>query len=312
MEETMQQEENLAVEEAVEVELPAEEKENKEKENEIEVVEAEAEETKPEEKSEQEEYSDSVQKRINKLTYRLRETERQNEEALSWAQKVQKENENLKKKAASANTAMFSEYDNRINTELDAAKAEYKDAFDRGDTEAIVSANEKLARLSVEAESLRRVTEQRKRSADNPVEEEPTLPDAAVNTTLSNTSTPPAEPDQKAQEWAQRNSWFGQDQGLTFAAFGVHRELMEEGYDGKTDEYYTELDNRLSKFGISNYNDDREQVSDSPVQRVASPTRQARNKKARSKTVKLTQSQVAIAKKLGVPLEEYAKYVKTQ
>jgi hypothetical protein len=308
MEETMQQEENLAVEEAVEIELPAEEKENQEKENEIEIVEAEAEGDKPEEKSEQEEYSDSVQKRINKLTYKLRETERQNEEALSWAQKVQKENETLKKKADSANTAMFSEYDNRINTELDSAKAEYKDAFDRGDTDAIVSANEKLARLSVEAESLRRVTEQRKRSSENPTEEVPTLPNAAEQ----QANTIPAEPDPKAQEWAQKNSWFGQDQGLTFAAFGVHRELMEEGYDGKTDQYYTELDNRLSKFGINTYNEDREQVSDSPVQRVASPTRQARNKNARSKTVKLTQSQVAIAKKLGVPLEEYAKYVKTQ
>ena len=306
MEETMQQEENLAVEEAVEIELPAEEKENQEKENEIEIVEAEGD--KPEEKSEQEEYSDSVQKRINKLTYKLRETERQNEEALSWAQKVQKENETLKKKADSANTAMFSEYDNRINTELDSAKAEYKDAFDRGDTDAIVSANEKLARLSVEAESLRRVTEQRKRSSENPTEEAPTLPNAAEQ----QANTIPAEPDPKAQEWAQKNPWFGQDQGLTFAAFGVHRELMEEGYDGKTDQYYTELDNRLSKFGINTYNEDREQVSDSPVQRVASPTRQARNKNARSKTVKLTQSQVAIAKKLGVPLEEYAKYVKTQ
>ena len=115
-------------------------------------------------KTEQEEYSDSVQKRINKLTYKLRETERQNEEALSWAQKVQEENANLKKKADSANTAMFSEYDNRINTELDSAKTEYKDAFDRGDTDAIVTANEKLSRLSVESESLRRVTEQRKKS----------------------------------------------------------------------------------------------------------------------------------------------------
>ena len=203
---------------------------------------------------------------------------------------------------------MFSEYDNRINTELDSAKAEYKDAFDRGDTDAIVSANEKLARLSVEAESLRRVTEQRKRSSENPTVEAPTLPNAAEQ----QANTIPAEPDPKAQEWAQKNSWFGQDQGLTFAAFGVHRELMEEGYDGRTDQYYTELDNRLSKFGINTYNEDREQVSDSPVQRVASPTRQARNKNARSKTVKLTQSQVAIAKKLGVPLEEYAKYVKTQ
>ena len=303
MEDTMQQEENLAIEETVEVELPAEEK----KEESVEIVEENAEKSQPEqeEKTEQEEYSDSAQKRINKLTYKLRETERQNEEALSWAQKVQEENANLKKKADSANTAMFSEYDNRINTELDSAKTEYKDAFDRGDTDAIVTANEKLSRLSVESDSLRRVTEQRKKAEASPETETPTSPP-------QNTNAQPAPPDPKAQDWAAKNDWFGQDQGLTFAAFGVHRELMEEGYDGKTDDYYVELDTRLAKFGISSHNDNREQVSDSPVQRVASPTRQARNKNARSKTVKLTQSQVAIAKKLGVPLEEYAKYVKPQ
>ena len=304
MEETMQQEENLAIEESVEVELPTEE----EKEETVEV--AEAVEEQPQEepaKSEQEEYSDSVQKRINKLTYKLRESERQNEEALSWAQKVQDENAALKKKADSANTAMFTEYDSRINTELDSAKQEYKDAFDRGDTEAIIAANEKLSRLSVEAESLRRVTEQRKRSADSGEE-----PVATPTNQAPQQPQQPAQPDPRAQEWAAKNTWFGQDQGLTFAAFGVHRELMDEGYDGTTDEYYQELDSRLSKFGINNYNEDQEQVSDSPVQRVASPTRQAKNKNARSKTVKLTQSQVAIAKKLNVPLEEYAKYVKTQ
>ena len=294
----MQQEENLAVEETVEVELPAEEK----KEDGIEIVEETVE---KEEKTEQEDYSDSVQKRINKLTYKLRETERQNEEALSWAQKVQEENANLKKKADSANTAMFSEYDNRINTELDSAKTEYKDAFDRGDTDAIVTANEKLSRLSVESESLRRVTAQRKKAADTPERETPISPP-------QNTNVQPPPPDPKAQDWASKNKWFGQDQGLTFAAFGLHRELMEEGYDGKTDDYYTELNTRLAKYGINSDNGDREQVSDSPVQRVASPTRQARSKNARSKTVKLTQSQVAIAKKLGVPLEEYAKYVKPQ
>ena len=304
MEDTMQQEENLAIEETVEVELPADEK----KEDLVEIVEdnAEASEPKQEEKSEQEDYSDSVQKRINKLTYKLRETERQNEEALSWAQKVQEENATLKKKADSANTAMFSEYDTRINTELDSAKAEYKDAFDRGDTDAIVTANEKLSRLSVESESLRRVSEQRKKTAEEtPVVEKLLSPP-------QNPSAQPAPPDPKAQQWASKNPWFGEDQGLTFAAFGLHRELMEEGFDGKTDDYYTELDTRLAKYGINSDNGDREQVSDSPVQRVASPTRQARSKNARSKTVKLTQSQVAIAKKLGVPLEEYAKYVKPQ
>ena len=191
------------------------------------------------------------------------------------------------------------------NTELESAKAEYKDAFDRGDTDQIVAANEKLSRLSVEAESLRRVTQQRQKAAEektNEVVEEPVY---------SQPATQP-EPDPKAQDWAKRNDWFGQDQGLTFAAFGIHKELMDEGFDGKTDQYYVELDNRLSKYGVKPYNESREQISNSPVQRVASPTGQARTNKARSKTIKLTQSQVAIAKKLGVPLEEYAKYVKTQ
>ena len=302
MEKAMQQEETLAKEEAVEVELPAEEKEEELQKDKLEVVEQQP----TEDKSEQEEYSEGVQKRINKLTYKLRESERQSEEAISWAQKVQEENEKLKKKADSANTAMFSEYDNRISTELEAAKAEYKDAFDKGDTEAIVAANEKLSRLSVEKESLRRVSEQKKKKAEEGGTETP----AETASLIPNNAGAPV-PDKKAQDWAARNTWFGQNQGATFAAFGIHRELMEEGFDGTTDGYYEELDKRLANFGIITDNDSREQVSDSPVQRVASPTRQARTNKARSKTIKLTQSQVAIAKKLGVPLEEYAKYVKS-
>ena len=298
MEDAMQQEENLAKDESVEVELPAE------TEGKLEVVEDQQVE-KEEDRTEQEEYGEGVQKRINKLTYKLRETERQNEEALSWAQKVQEENAKLKVKADSANTAMFSEYDNRIGTELESAKAEYKHAFDTGDTDAIINANEKLSRLSVEKESLRRVSEQKKRKAVEGSNEQPVNTAAFVP---SNAGNP--QPDKKAQDWAARNSWFGQDQGATFAAFGLHRELMEEGFDGTTDGYYEELDARLAKFTINNHNEPREQSSDSPVQRVASPTRQARTSKARSRTIKLTQSQVAIAKKLGVPLEEYAKYVK--
>ncbi len=302
MEETMQQEENLAIEKeeegSVEVELPVEEKEEKDG---LSVVEEKETVEASDEKSEQEEYSDSVQKRINKLTYKLRETERQNEEALTWAKKVQDENAKLKKKADTANNAMFTEYDSRVKTELETAKAEYKDAYERGDADQMIAANEKLSRLSVESESLRRVSEKRKQAVENGEE-------VPVNeTVIPPTPAAPPEPDPKAQEWAKNNSWFGQDQALTFAAFGIHRELMDEGYDGATDDYYKELDNRLSNFGNRNYTE----TNDSPVQRVASPTRQARTSKARSNKIKLTQSQVAIAKKLGVPLEEYAKYVKT-
>tara|TARA_R100001369_G_scaffold92396_1_gene137252 strand:+ start:6453 stop:7358 length:906 start_codon:yes stop_codon:yes gene_type:complete len=300
MEETMQQENNLAIEKeeetTVEIELPTEGVEEN-----VEVVEEEAD---SDPKSEQEEYSDSVQKRINKLTYKLRETERQNEEAVTWAQKVQEENAKLKKKADTANSAMFTEYDNRVKTELESAKAEYKDAYDRGDTDSIVNANEKLSRLSVESESLRRVSAKRKQADEDGVE----IP--VTDTVIPASPNPqPAQPDPMAQQWAEKNQWFGKDQGLTFAAFGIHRELMDEGYDGTTNDYYKELDNRLSNFGNRNYTDN-EQVLDSPVQRVASPSRQARTTNARSKKIKLTQSQVAIAKKLGVPLEEYAKYVK--
>ena len=166
MEETMQQEENLAIEKedegSVEVELPIEEKEEKDG---LSVVEEKETVEASDEKSEQEEYSDSVQKRINKLTYKLRETERQNEEALTWAKKVQDENAKLKKKADTANNAMFTEYDSRVKTELETAKAEYKDAYERGDADQMIAANEKLSRLSVESESLRRVSEKKKTSS---------------------------------------------------------------------------------------------------------------------------------------------------
>ncbi len=298
----MQQDEKLAENnEEIEIELESESSEKKEEsEDKVEVVEEN--ESEQEESSEQEEYSEGVQKRINKLTYKLREAERQNQEAVSWAQKVQEENKQLKQKAESANSAMFTEYDSRVNTELVAAKAEYKEAFDKGDTDKMIEANEKLSRLAVEAESLKRVNAKREKEKESTVESEASKTEA--------TDPTPPKPDPKAQEWASKNPWFGEDQGATFAAFGIHRELMEEGYDGRTDEYYTELDKRLSKFAIKGYTDNQEEVPDSPVQRVASPTRQARTKKARNKTVKLTQSQVAIAKKLGVPLEEYAKYVK--
>ena len=257
-------------------------------------------------------YKGDVQKRIKQLKYEYHEERRQKEEAkrtsdeaVAHAQRLVEENKKLRKTLDDGESVLVEQAKGRVDAQLAKAKQEYKDAFDRGDTEAIVEANEKLSRLSVEAESLRRVTEQKKRSGDT--KEEP------VETPTTNAQPQqPAQPDPRAQDWAAKNTWFGQDQGLTFAAFGIHRELMEEGYDGATDEYYQELDSRLSKFGITNYNEDQEQVSDSPVQRVASPTRQAKNKNARSKTVKLTQSQVAIAKKLNVPLEEYAKYVKTQ
>tara|TARA_R110000751_G_scaffold52831_1_gene114850 strand:- start:544 stop:1425 length:882 start_codon:yes stop_codon:yes gene_type:complete len=289
---TMQQE--IAVKTEPENEIELELPENEQKEN-ITVVEEENVSSEPENQTEVEEYSDSVKKRIGKLTYKLREQERQGQEALDFAKKVQADNKQLQEKLKTSDEAMFSEYGNRVKSDLDIAKSDYKSAYDSGNTDGIIEAQEQIAKLTVESESLRRVANQKKTAVQPPVEQQ--------------TKTKPvAQPHPKAQEWASKNNWFGEDQPMTFASFGIHKELMDEGFDGKTDDYYQELDNRLYKIFPDRFN--KNTSSERPVQTVASPTRKTKAKSARNKVVKLTQSQVAVAKKLGVPLEEYAKYVK--
>ena len=219
-----------------------------------------------------------------------------------FAKKIQSENESLKGKLKTSDAAMFSEYGNRIKSELDIAKQDYKTAYDSGNTDNMIEANEKISKLTVESESLRRVANQRKAVEKKEVEAG-VAPEAYAQPEV----TPPHP---KAQEWAAKNEWFGQDEPVTFAAFGVHKQLIGEGYLGTSEEYYTELDKRLYNLFPNKFNSGEDTSSDRPVQTVASPTRQTKSKNARSKVVKLTQSQVAVAKKLGVPLEEYAKHVK--
>jgi hypothetical protein len=302
MEKTVQQEETTLQtepeEQQIQLELPEEEKEET-----IEVEESK-EDVKDEEKTEVEEYSDTVQKRINKLTYKLREQERQSEEALAYAKRINSENESLKSKLKTSDEAMFSEYGNRVKSDLDIAKQEYKDAYDSGNTDSMIEANEKISKLTVESESLRRVANQKKASAAA----EAVVPEPGIG--AETMAQPAPEPHPKAQDWAKKNEWFGEDQPMTFAAFGIHKELVEEGYVGTSDDYYDQLDKRLYKTFPNKFNSGEDTSSDRPVQTVASPTRQTKSKNARSKIVKLTQSQVAVAKKLGVPLEEYAKHVK--
>ena len=253
--------------------------------------------------SEQEEYGEGVKKRINKLTYKLREAERQEAEALAFAKKVREENNTLQRRLKTSDNAMFSEYDNRVTSQLEIAKEQYRKAYESGDTDEIVKANEQLSRLAVESESLKRVANQKKaaEAAEQVVQPETAAPAAAP------AQQPPPPPDPKAQDWANKNEWFGQDKIKTYAAFGIHEELAEEGYDGKSDEYYQELDKRLYNAFPQQFNTP---IDERPVQTVASPTRQSKPRNARNKVVKLSQSQVAIANKLGVPLEEYAKYVR--
>ena len=242
------------------------------------------------------EYGDGVKKRIDKLTYKYREAERREQAALEYAQAVQAQLEEQKRLGKTQDATLFNEYVTRIDTQLDQAKAQYKAAFDSGDPEAIAEANQVLARLAVEQENLRRVKTRREQEAARPQaayqQPQPTAPQA------------PARPDPKAEEWAEKNSWFGSDEAMTYAAFGIHRNLVErEGVDPSSDSYYAELDKRMRdafphKFKSSNR----------PVQAVASATRSGAKQSARK--VKLSPSQIAIANRLGVPLEEYAKYVK--
>jgi len=236
-------------------------------------------------------YGDGVQKRIDKLTYKYREAERREQAAIEYAQAVQAQLEEQKRHSKGQDETLFNEYTNRIDTQLAQAKSNYKSAFDSGDPDAITEANQELARLAVEQENLRRVRARREQAAQQPVyQQQPHRPAA------------PPKPDPKAEMWAEKNSWFGEDEAMTYSAFGIHRNLVErEGIDPSSDEYYTELDKRMREAFPHKFQKSR------PVQTVASANRGA---KQSARKVKLSSSEIAIANRLGVPLEEYAKYVK--
>ena len=252
----------------------------------------------PEQKDELDDVSDNVKKRIDKLTYKYREAERQRDEALNYAKSVSSTNSELQEKLKNSDSSLFKEYDIRVQSDIERAKLDLQGAQDAGDAEAIANATEKLSRASAEAENLKRLQAQqaiRDRKAEQVVEQDPVQ---------LKTDTPPA-PDPKAEAWASKNSWFGQDTVMTFAAFGIHRELVEEqGYDPTSDEYYEEVDKRMRQ----NFPTKFSQEQQAPVQQVAASTPGVAGKKGARK-VKLTPSQVAIAKRLGVPLTEYAKHI---
>ncbi len=249
-------------------------------------------------KDELDQISDSVQKRIDKLTYKMREAERQRDEAVNYAQSMTHNNTTLKEKLKNSDSSLFKEYDNRVQSDIDKSKILLKEAQDAGDANAIADATEKLSRASAEAENLRRLAAQQqireqKRAQEVPVESyQPSLQ--------------PEQPqvDPKAEAWAKKNEWFGDDQAMTFAAFGVHKELVEQGVDPTSDEYYQMVDNKMR----DNFPHKFSQEQSAPVQQVAASSRGASGKK-NARKVKLTPSQVAIAKKLNVPLEEYAKHI---
>ena len=279
-------------------------------EEKIEVEQVEAKEEKPvEEKKEEkkedelEKYSEGVQKRIAKLTRKMREAERQREEAVNYAQVAKQDKEVLETKLSRLDKSYVSEFENRVKTNMDAARQALKVAIEAGDVDGQVSAQENIARLSSDAVrlgQLKAVEEQKSEKRVN------INPQRKVQDQYGNVPTDP-----KAEDWASNNSWFGNDSAMTYTAFDIHKKLVEEeGYDPKTNEYYAEVDKRIRlefphKFdSIDGSTTERTK----PVQNVASAKRSA--PQGRKKTVKLTPSQVAIAKRLGVPLEDYAKQVK--
>ena len=291
---------------AVDVELDDSKANTKEVETEKEEPKVEVKEVKEEKKDEREEYSEGVKKRIDRLTYKIRESERREKEALSFAQQIKQERDDLQTKFTRLDDGYVNEFSTRVKSELESAKASLKQAVSAGDVDAQVAANQALARLAIEQERINATEEQRK-LYENSQENAGQVVQQPVQ---SNVQQPQAaKPDPKAEAWAEKNEWFGKDEAMTYASFGIHKKLVEEeGYNPSSDEYYEEIDKRLRNEFPQKFNDGGEvQGSKQPVQTVASATRTTRTGR---KTVRLTPSQVAIAKKLGVPLEEYAKYVK--
>ena len=252
---------------------------------------------KEEDAEELDDYSKSVQKRIKKLTEKYRYAERDKEEASRLAGELKKENENLKNRLNNLDQGYLNEYGTRIESQLDTAKRAYKEAHERGDAEAMVEAQRALSKITIEEERYRLA---KQRQDQQPLAQQVQQPQPAAQ--------PAAQPDPKAQKWAERNEWFGEDEIMTQAAFVIHNNLVnEEGFDPNAEEYYDELDSRLKKR-FPNELSERQNGGSTRVASAA--TSASRSNKQGRRTVKLTPSQVAMAKKLGVPLEEYAKYVK--
>ena len=285
---------------ATEVQIPEDKKSEPDV---VEVTEAEEEQSKEtqtatpqEDTQEHEEYSAKVKKRIDKMTAKLREAERREQAAVEYAENVQKHLEETKRKASALDTSYMTESEGRIDSQLAIVEANLKNAVNNGDGNAAVEAQKVLAQLVYQKEKLAND----KRQEELEKEQEP------VSTVTPPTQQqPPQKVDRKAQKWAEDNEWFGEDQVMTSGAMTIHNQLSAEGFDLTSDEYYDELNRRIRKEFPHKF---KKQADTSNVPSVAPATRT--NKTGRTRSIKLTQSEVSIARRLGVPLEEYAKYVR--
>lgn len=247
--------------------------------------------------------SENVQRRISKLTAKMREAERREQAALEYARNVHAKAQELEQKLVVTDYSRLSETKTRITTQADQLKAIIRRAREEGDIDTETEAQERLMQLSQENVRVNEWLQYQQQQAQTPAQQTAPVQQAA-----------PArrQPSPKAEDWAGRNEWFGKDRAMTYAAWGIHAAMVEEeGFDPESDEYYTELDNRIKqefpqRFAPAQQTQQRQRQN---VPAVAPATRSSGVSSAR-RSVKLTPSQVAIAKKLGVPLEEYAKYVK--
>jgi len=275
-------------------------KEDDKKENEVQVEQpTESVETKVEEKKEEEleEYSQSVKRRIDKLTRKMREAERREQAAIDYAKKVQEENKNLQATSINTSRERVSSDEASIQSTETLLNTALKQAVEAGDVEKQVEAQQKIAQIAIEKERLRLRKNKLEQQEAQRETQAPTVEEAIDAPTQQ-----PRQPDPKAQEWAVDNKWFGTDKAMTYTAMSLHDDLVAEGFDASSDEYYNEIDRRIRKEFPQKFEDQNK-----PTQKVASAVRKTSNGR---RTVRLTPSQVAIAKKLGVPLEEYAKHVK--
>jgi len=267
-----------------------------------EIVKEETVETKPETKSDEEleDYSKGVQSRIAKLTRKMREAERREQAAVEYARAVEQKRQVDQERFNKVDSDYTKKFEDNVKLGMDSAQKELAVAIEAGDATAQVEANKRIATLAFENAKL----EQKKQ--EQPVVQQPVPLQNQVNIPQPTVQDLPA-PDPQAENWASRNTWFGQDKAMTYTAFEIHKDLVNEGFDPQSTEYYAEVDNRIKVDFPHKFGTNETKQTAKPVQSVASANRSV---KTGRKTVRLTSSQVAIAKKLGVPLEDYAKQLK--
>lgn len=283
----------------VEIELPEEPSAEKETQETSSVQETEPQPIVSEEEQELTNYSKNVQKRIKKLTEKYRQEERDREEAVRLAKHLREENEKLKAQMSTSQQAHLSEYGQRIENQLEITKEALRKAYDQGDSDRIVEAQQALSKVTIEQERYRLAKDrQEKVSVQQSEDSGQTIEQPQPQQQQA------AEPDPKAKDWADKNDWFGQDEVMTYAAFGIHRKLVEEeGFDPSSDDYYNEIDNRMR-------NEFPQKFKTGKTSAVAPADSSSSRKPSGRRTVKLEPSEIQMARRLNVPLEEYAKYVK--